>query len=67
MTASLTTIAAPSYSLPAVNTGADWATLTGGTTLKLAGNMTGLLALSSVVAQRSVTAYGGQVGVNVAF
>ena len=43
------------------------AAVTGGTTLKLAANMTGLLALSSTLAQRSVTAYGGQVGINVAF
>jgi outer membrane lipase/esterase len=67
VTASLTTIAAPSYAMPAVSLGRDWAALTGGTTLKLAANMTGLLALSSTAAQRNVTAYGGQLGVNVAF
>ena len=53
--------------MPAVSLGPDWAAVTGGTTLKLAANMTGLLALSSTLAQRSVTAYGGQVGINVAF
>ena len=67
VTATLTTISAPSYSMPAVSLGPDWAAVTGGTTLKLAANMTGLLALSSTLAQRSVTAYGGQVGINVAF
>jgi outer membrane lipase/esterase len=67
VTASLTTIAAPSYAMPAVVTGSDWTTVTGGTALKLADNMTALLALSGVLAQRSVTAYGGQLGVNVAF
>jgi outer membrane lipase/esterase len=67
VTASLTTISAPSYSMPAVSPGIDWAALTGGTTVKLAGNVTGLLALSSNLAQHNVTAYGGQLGVNVAF
>jgi outer membrane lipase/esterase len=67
VTASLTTISAPSYSMPAVSPGIDWAALTGGTTVKLAGNVTGLLALSSNFAQHNVTAYGGQLGVNVPF
>ncbi|HEY4140629.1 MAG TPA: autotransporter domain-containing protein, partial [Pseudolabrys sp.] len=67
VTASLTTISAPSYAMPAVVTGTDWAAITGGTTLKLAGNMTGLVALTSNLAQHNVTAYGGQLGVNVAF
>lgn len=67
VTASLTTITAPGYLMPAVSTGTDWAALTGGTTVKLAANVTGLIALSSVLAQRNVTTYGGQFGVNVAF
>lgn len=67
VTASLTTITAPSYSLPAPVLGKDWATATVGTTVKIRGNLTGLLAFTSQMAQRSVTTYGGQVGVNVAF
>jgi hypothetical protein len=67
VTASLTTITAPSYAMPAVNLGTDWGVVTGGTTVKLATNMTGLLALSAILAQHNVTAYGGQLGVNVAF
>lgn len=67
ITASLTTISAPSYAMPAVSTGMDWAAISSGTTLKLAGNMTGLVAVSGVLAQHNVTAYGGQLGINVAF
>ena len=46
VTATLTTISAPGYSMPAVSLGPDWTAVTGGTTLKLARNMTGLLALN---------------------
>ncbi len=67
VTASLTTIAAPSYSMPAVVTGTDWAVATAGTTLELAHNVTGLAAVTGTAAQKNVTAYGGQLGMNVAF
>jgi outer membrane lipase/esterase len=67
VTASLTTSVAPSYSLPAIVTGADWAVATAGTTVKLARNVTGLFALTGTAAQKNLAAYGGQVGVNVAF
>lgn len=67
VTASLTTSVAPSYSLPAIVTGTDWAVASAGTTLKLARNVTGLLAVTGTAAQKNVAAYGGQLGVNVAF
>jgi hypothetical protein len=53
--------------LPAVVTGTDWAVATAGTTLALARNVTGLLAMTGTAAQKNVTAYGGQLGVTVAF
>ena len=67
VTASLTTTSAPSYFMPAVVTGSDWGTATVGTTLKMANNVTGLIAFTSTVARDSITTYGGQLGVNVAF
>ena len=67
VTASLTTSAAPFYSMPAVTTGTDWAGLTAGTRLKIAANVTGLLAFTGSAAQQSVSTYGGQIGVNVSF
>jgi outer membrane lipase/esterase len=67
VTASLTTSVAPSYSLPAIVTGTDWAVATAGTTLKLSPNATGLVAVTGQAAQKNVAAYGGQLGVNVAF
>jgi outer membrane lipase/esterase len=67
VTATLTTSVAPSYSLPAIVTGTDWAVATAGTTLTLAHNVTGLAAVTGQAAQKNVAAYGGQLGVNVAF
>ena len=63
----LTTSVAPSYSMPAVQTGSDWGALTAGTTVKLASNVSGLLAVTSTIAQQNVTTYSGQVGINVSF
>jgi outer membrane lipase/esterase len=67
VTASLTTSVAPGYAMPAIVTGSDWATATAGTTLKLAHNVTGLVAVTGRAAEKNVTTYGGQLGVNVAF
>jgi outer membrane lipase/esterase len=58
---------APGYSLPAVVLGTDWGTATLGTSIKLSPNVTGVATFISQFAQESVTTYGGQVGVNVAF
>jgi outer membrane lipase/esterase len=58
---------APGYSLPAVLLGTDWGTATVGTSVKLSPDVTGVASFISQFAQQSVTTYGGQVGVNVAF
>jgi outer membrane lipase/esterase len=66
VSASLTTSAAPAYSMPAVQLGSDWGTVTAGTAVKLAGNVNGLVAITGSLAQQSVQ-FGGQVGINVSF
>ena len=66
VTASLTSIVAPSYSMPGVILGRDWGTETVGTRLKLGPGTTGYIAFISQFAQNNVTIYGGQVGFNVA-
>ena len=66
VTASLTTIAAPSYYRPAVIPGTDWITLSAGTSVRLERGITGFVMFTGEAAQKSVTSYGGQVGVNVA-
>jgi outer membrane lipase/esterase len=66
VTASLTTIAAPSYSMPAVILGRDWATGTIGTTAAITRNVTAYASLMGEVGQTNVIYYGGQIGVNVA-
>jgi len=67
VTASLTTASAPAYSLPAVVPGQDWVTATAGIKFAVAANMTGLLAVTDVVAEQNVRIFGGQLGVNVSF
>lgn len=66
VTASLTTISAPSYSLPAVIFGADWATATLGTTVTINSAVTASAAFTTEVAQNNVVDYGAQLGLNVA-
>jgi outer membrane lipase/esterase len=67
VTASLLSITAPSYSLPAVALGQDWGSVILGTRYKIAPNATAFAAFSSQIGQNNVTTYGGQIGVNVAF
>jgi outer membrane lipase/esterase len=67
VTASLTSTVAPSYSLPAVNLGKDWASATAGVSVGLAKGVTGLVSFTGQLGQDRVTTYGGQVGLNVAF
>jgi outer membrane lipase/esterase len=68
VTASLTTVAfAPSYSMPAVVFGKDWATGTIGTTATFGRGVTAYATFSSQMAQKNVVNYGGQLGLNVAF
>lgn len=65
--ASLTSIVAPAFSMPAVILGRDWAAATIGTRLKLASNVSGYVALTGQLGQNNAMTYGGQVGLNVAF
>jgi outer membrane lipase/esterase len=65
--ASLTSIVAPSYVMPAVILGRDWATGTIGTRVRLASNVSGYVAATAEMGQGNAMIYGGQLGVNVAF
>ncbi len=66
VTASLTTIAAPGFSLPAVVLGSDWGTATLGTTVTLRPGVTAYASFNSEFGQSQVTYYGGQIGLNFA-
>jgi outer membrane lipase/esterase len=66
VTASLTSVVAPSYFMPAVVLGKDWGTATVGTTVTFAPGVTGYGTVFSQIAQHNVVTYGGQVGLNVA-
>jgi outer membrane lipase/esterase len=57
---------APSFALPAVIFGKDWATATLGTTATLGKGITAYASFSSELGQSNVTTYGGQLGLNVA-
>ena len=65
--ASLTTVAAPSYSMPAVVVGRDWATATVGTQVRFSQSLTGLASLTAQLGQTNATSYGGVIGLNYAF
>jgi outer membrane lipase/esterase len=67
VTASLTTIAAPAYTMPALEPGHDWGTGTIGVTATLAPRVTGLVSMIGQIGQSGATSLGGQAGVNVAF
>ena len=65
--AALTTIVAPSYTMPAVDLGKDWGSASVGTTWKLGRGITAMGALNADFGQRDARYYGGQVGLNVTF
>ncbi|HEY2528277.1 MAG TPA: autotransporter domain-containing protein [Xanthobacteraceae bacterium] len=67
VTASLTTIAAPSFSLPAVVLGKDWGTATLGAEVPISDRVKGYAAFTSEFAQNSTNFYSAQVGLNVSF
>jgi len=67
VTAFLTTASAPGFSLPAVVPGQGWVTATAGVKFALAANVTGLLAVTDIIAEQNVRLFGGQFGVNVSF
>jgi outer membrane lipase/esterase len=64
VTASPTTIDAPSFKMPAVQLGRDWATATVGSTVTLGGGFTGLASFTAQAGQTGVTSYGGRIGLN---
>ncbi len=64
--ASLTSIVAPGFSMPAVVLGRDWASGTFGTRVILGNNVSGYAAFIAQLGQSNVTTYGGQIGLNVA-
>jgi outer membrane lipase/esterase len=67
VTAFLTTVTAPGYSMPAVVLGKDWGTGMVGTALALGHSVTGYASFSGQFGEREVAAYGGQIGFSVAF
>ncbi len=67
VTASLTTVVAPSYSLPAVLLGKDWGEIKGGVTIDVGSGVKVLAVGSADFSQTSATVYGGQLGFNIAF
>ena len=66
VTASLTTIAAPSYSMPAVVLGRDWATATLGTHLTLTPAWSGLASFTAQLGENHASVFGGLIGLNYA-
>jgi outer membrane lipase/esterase len=67
VTASLTTVIAPSYSLPAVLLGKDWGEIKGGIRIDAGSGVKVLLSGSADFGQSAATVFGGQIGFNVAF
>jgi outer membrane lipase/esterase len=65
--ATLTSIVAPSFTMPAVILGRDWAMATVGTRVKLGDRLSGYAALIAELGQNNVATYGGQIGLNVGF
>jgi outer membrane lipase/esterase len=67
VTASLTTIAAPRFAMPAVDLGKNWGTGTLGVSANVTPQVTGIVSLTGQIGQNKVATYGGQFGINVAF
>ena len=66
VTTSLTTITAPSYSMPAVVLGTDWGTGTVGARVAFGHGMTGFASFTGQFGQSEANFYSGQIGFNVA-
>ena len=67
VTASLTTTSAPSYSLPAVVLGRDWATTTVGTNVTFDRSWSGIASFTAQLGQNHALVYGGLVGFDYSF
>jgi outer membrane lipase/esterase len=66
VTAALTTITAPSYSMPAVVLGRDWATATVGTQVTFSPLWSGFASFTGQLGQNHATVYSGLIGLNYA-
>ena len=64
--ASLTSIVAPSFTMPAVVLGRDRTMTTVGTRVRLGERLSGYAAVIASLGQNNVTTYGGQFGINYA-
>ncbi|HUI35235.1 MAG TPA: autotransporter domain-containing protein [Stellaceae bacterium] len=67
VTASLTTIVAPGFSMPAIDVGNNWGTGTVGVKWKLTPQLTALGSFTGEFGQSRVAAYGGLLGLNMSF
>jgi outer membrane lipase/esterase len=67
VTASLTTMAEPSYSIPAVVPGRDWATTTVGADVTLTPNWSALASFTAQIGEQRAPIYRGLISVNYAF
>jgi len=67
VTASLTSVVAPSYTMAAAPIASDWADLWLGSTYKLNEHVTLQGTFFATVFNRRATTYGGQLGLNVSF
>jgi outer membrane lipase/esterase len=66
VTAALTSTTAPSFAMPAVVLGSDWATANVGVSVAIGHGMTAYAMFTSEIAQAQTTYYGGEIGLNVA-
>jgi outer membrane lipase/esterase len=67
VTASLTSVAAPSYSMAAAPVAIDWASASLGATYKLSSQVMLRGAISAVFLDPQVTSFGGELGLSISF
>jgi outer membrane lipase/esterase len=67
VTAFLTTTSAPSYSMPAVVLGRDWATATVGTNVTFNRSWSGVVSFTAQLGQEHAIVYGGLIGIDYSF
>ncbi len=67
VTTSLTTVAAPSYTMPASQPGRDWISSTIGLRARLSRDATAYATLNTQNGQRNMGSYGASAGINLAF
>ena len=67
VTADLTTIAAPAYSMDAVPVANDWGTMIFGTSFKASERVMLRASFTTMFGNQQMETYGGELGVNVNF